>query len=39
VVDRIHGEQGPARQVLLPTRLVQRGSGERSAARRATSRA
>ncbi len=39
VVDRIHGEQGPARQVLLPTRLVQRGSGERSAPRRATSRA
>jgi LacI family transcriptional regulator len=40
VVSRIHGEQGPARQVLLPTRLVQRGSGERSRpVRRAASRA
>jgi LacI family transcriptional regulator len=38
VVGRLHGDQSPARQVLLPTRLVTRGSGERSRPRRATGR-
>jgi LacI family transcriptional regulator len=38
VVGRLNGDQGPARQVLLPTTLVPRGSGERRrpARRRAT---
>jgi LacI family transcriptional regulator len=31
VVGRLGGSQGPARRVLLPTRLIARGSGERPA--------
>jgi LacI family transcriptional regulator len=29
VLNRLEGETGPARRVVLPTRLVPRGSGER----------
>ena len=34
VLSRLAGEAGPARRIVLPTRLVPRGSGERRPARR-----
>lgn len=39
VISRLGGEQGPARRVLLPTRLVARGSGERRPPRRTARKA
>ena len=34
VLTRLRGETGPARRIVLPTRLVPRGSGERRPAHR-----